>query len=173
MYEFLYYFFLQVMYSYAANGKAAVPTSLSLTGCSGEILGHLNKVSGFSNWLIHKHEVSYLEAFQERKQDLVYLTADSECLIDQLEESKIYIIGGLVDRNRWKGLTLEKAKSQGIATAKLPISEHMKLTGSMVCARKGSLWIDLMIYNGFHVYLFQEVCIAANCFFISNSPVCF
>jgi tRNA (guanine9-N1)-methyltransferase len=121
------------MYSYAANGKAVVPTRLSLTGCTGEILGHLNKVSGFSNWLIHKNEVSYLEAFQERKQDMVYLTADSDCQIDQLEESKIYIIGGLVDRNRWKGLTLEKAKSQGIATAKLPISEHMKLTGSMVC----------------------------------------
>eukprot|EP00250_Pteridium_aquilinum_P031401 c43555_g1_i1 orf=480-1532(-) len=122
----------QVMYSYAANAKAGVPVRFSLTGCNGEILGHLQRVSGFENWLVHKEEKSYLEVFKERKQDLVYLTADSDCVIDQLEDSKIYIIGGLVDRNRWKGLTLEKAISQGISTAKLPILEHLKMTSSVV-----------------------------------------
>lgn len=122
----------QVMYSYSANAKAAVPACLSLTGCVGEILGHLKRMSGFENWLLHKEEQSYLEVFKDRKEDLVYLTADSNHVIEQLEDSKIYIIGGLVDRNRWKGLTLEKAKSQGISTAKLPINEHMKLTSSAV-----------------------------------------
>lgn len=122
----------QVMYSYAANAKAAVPVRLSLTGCNGEIQSHFARVSGFSNWLVHKEERSYLEVFEERKGDLVYLTADSDDLIDQLESSKIYIIGGLVDRNRWKGLTFEKARSQGIATAKLPIAEHLKMSSSQI-----------------------------------------
>ena len=32
-------------------------------------------VSGFPNWLITKHQQSYLEAFESCTKDLVYLTA--------------------------------------------------------------------------------------------------
>ncbi|KAH7291072.1 hypothetical protein KP509_30G075300 [Ceratopteris richardii] len=122
----------QVMYSYSMNAKAALPARLSLTGCKGEVLDHLKRVSGFENWLLHKEHQSYLEVFKERKQDLVYLTADSTEVIEELDQSKIYIIGGLVDRNRWKGLTLEKAKSEGISTARLPILNYMRLASSPV-----------------------------------------
>eukprot|EP00249_Psilotum_nudum_P036143 c642_g1_i1 orf=192-1238(+) len=122
----------QVMYSYAANAKSASPMRLSLTGCKGPIKTKLENIPGFSNWLLLKEERSYLEVFGGRKCDLVYLTADSEHVLDQLEESKIYIIGGLVDRNRWKGLTHEKAKRQGILTAKLPISKHLRMASSQV-----------------------------------------
>lgn len=122
----------QIMYSYAANGKAEVPCRLSLTGCIGDIRKNLEKHSGFENWLLHREEKSYIDVFEDRKKDLVYLTADSENVLETLDKSKIYIVGGLVDRNRWKGITAEKAKNQGIATAKLPIGEHMKMLSSQV-----------------------------------------
>ena len=66
------------------------------------------------------------------REDLVYLTADSETVLEELDLKKAYVIGGLVDRNRWKGITLKKAEEQGIQTAKLPIGNFMKMSSSQV-----------------------------------------
>lgn len=63
---------------------------------------------------------------------LVYLTADSQNLIEDLEKDKIHIIGGLVDHNKYKQLTLNKAQEQKIAHARLPIKENIKLESSAV-----------------------------------------
>lgn len=51
----------------------------------------------------------------------MYLTADSPNTITKLRRDKVYIIGGIVDRNRFKGITYQKALEQGIETAKLPL----------------------------------------------------
>jgi tRNA (guanine9-N1)-methyltransferase len=53
-------------------------------------------------------------------------------VLDELDLKKIYIIGGLVDRNRWKGITMKKASEQGIQTAKLPIGSYLKMSSSQV-----------------------------------------
>lgn len=58
--------------------------------------------------------------------------ADSEHELESLDASKAYIIGGIVDRNRHKNLCLNKAKEQGIATARLPIGNHLKMLGSSI-----------------------------------------
>lgn len=66
------------------------------------------------------------------KKQLVYLTADSENILEDLSPNEAYIIGGIVDRNRLKGITHEKAMNQGIRTAKLPIRELIALNSSPV-----------------------------------------
>jgi hypothetical protein len=67
---------------------------------------------------------------QRRGKSLVpiYLTADADEELQTLSPEYVYIIGGIVDRNRLKGVTLERAQQQGIRTAKLPISSYISLT---------------------------------------------
>ncbi|KAK7412750.1 hypothetical protein VNO78_04346 [Psophocarpus tetragonolobus] len=122
----------QIMYCYAVNGRCASPAHLWLTACDGEMDSALKRIPGFDKWIIEKENRSYIEALCDRKEDLVYLTADSETVLEELDLKKIYVIGGLVDRNRWKGITLKKAEEQGIQTAKLPIGNFMKMSSSQV-----------------------------------------
>ncbi|XP_057753767.1 tRNA (guanine(9)-N1)-methyltransferase [Arachis stenosperma] len=122
----------QIMYCYAVNGRCSSPAHLWLTGCSGEMDDQLQRIPGFDKWIIEKEAKSYIEALQDRKENLVYLTADSDTVLEELDLKKVYIIGGLVDRNRWKGITMKKAEEQGIQTAKLPIGNFMKMSSSQV-----------------------------------------
>ncbi|KAK4360110.1 hypothetical protein RND71_022339 [Anisodus tanguticus] len=122
----------QIMYCYAVNGRCTSPAHLWLTGCQGEMQDQLQRLPGFDKWIIEKENRPYIEAFQDQKERLVYLTADAETTLDVLDPKHIYIIGGLVDRNRWKGLTMKKAEDQGIQTAKLPIGMYLKMSSSQV-----------------------------------------
>ena len=60
------------------------------------------------------------------------MTSEAKDVLESIEEDKVYIVGGLVDHNRLKGITYEKAKQQGIATAQLPISDHIRVSGRKV-----------------------------------------
>uniref|UniRef100_A0A061RBJ9 tRNA (guanine(9)-N(1))-methyltransferase n=2 Tax=Tetraselmis sp. GSL018 TaxID=582737 RepID=A0A061RBJ9_9CHLO len=123
----------QLAYSYSANCRAARPFSLHLSSVKGKVGQFLrHQVSGLDNWLATKDSATYLESFGDRKGDLVYLTADSPNVLSELDASKIYIIGGLVDRNKHKGLCQRKAEKEGIATASLPIGPHLHLVSSKV-----------------------------------------
>lgn len=63
---------------------------------------------------------------QSVKQSIVYLTADSEEELTELRPNETYIIGGIVDRNRYKNLCLGKAKESDIRTAALPIGRYLE-----------------------------------------------
>lgn len=60
-----------------------------------------------------------------RISDAIYLTADTDDTLEALELGKTYIIGGIVDKNRYKGLCRAKADRLGIRAAKLPLSQEM------------------------------------------------
>ncbi|KAK9828386.1 hypothetical protein WJX81_002797 [Elliptochloris bilobata] len=123
----------QLSFSYAANARAAVPAHLHLTSVAGRMGEVLHRqLSGMKNWLVTRAEEPYLDQFAGRSDELVYLTADSPNELEALDPGKAYIIGGIVDRNRHKDLCAGKARKQGIATARLPVSQHFKLTSSAV-----------------------------------------
>jgi tRNA (guanine9-N1)-methyltransferase len=65
---------------------------------------------------------------------IVYLTSDSPHTLECLSPNTSYIIGGLVDKNRHKGICYKRACGRGIPTAKLPIGEYMTMQSRSVLA---------------------------------------
>ena len=120
------------MFSYALNCKAPKPCQLTLTGCDGAMRRNLERISGFDKWRIASERRPLSEAFKGRLDEVVYLTADATEELRELESGKTYVIGGIVDHNRYKNLTLDKAGKMGVATARLPIGKHLELTTSKV-----------------------------------------
>ncbi|KDO18434.1 hypothetical protein SPRG_16203 [Saprolegnia parasitica CBS 223.65] len=116
----------QIMFSYGINKRSETPANVHVTSVRGEAEANLTKIGGFNDWLAFSTTPKcYMDVF--RKESLVYLTADSPNVIDELQSDKVYIIGGIVDRNRLKGVTYEKAVAQGIATAKLPLDKVLEM----------------------------------------------
>ena len=63
---------------------------------------------------------------------IIYLTSDSPHTLDRLVPHTSYIIGGIVDKNRHKGLCYKRACERGIPTAKLPIGDFMTMQSRTV-----------------------------------------
>jgi tRNA (guanine9-N1)-methyltransferase len=70
----------------------------------------------------------------EAQGEVVYLTSDSEKTLDRLKPYSTYIIGGLVDKNRHKGICHKSACDRGVKTAKLPIGQYMDMQSRFVLA---------------------------------------
>lgn len=66
--------------------------------------------------------------------DVVYLSAESPYTLDRLEAGTSYVVGGLVDKNREKGLCYGLAREMGVRTAKLPIGQYMVMNSRQVLA---------------------------------------
>eukprot|EP01132_Coremiostelium_polycephalum_P002534 gene2534-3137_t len=122
----------QMCFLYGVNRKAEKPFNLYITGFGGRIKPIFENMSGFSFWNMKCHTESYLDIF--KKEDLVYLTSDSPNVITELDPKKKYIIGGLVDHNRLKGITYKKAQEQGIETAQLPIGNYIQMASRKILA---------------------------------------
>jgi len=125
----------QIRYCYASNKKSSHPVHLSIASLSGTTYGNLSKVEGFpEQWRARAFSCSEEPLLQMHSQrnDVVYLTKDSENTLETLDDSKVYVIGGIVDRNRLKGITSQKSKDLNISTGKLPIDNHLKVAATKV-----------------------------------------
>lgn len=68
------------------------------------------------------------------KREVVYLSSESPTTLQELRPYSAYIVGGLVDKNRHKGICYKTACEKGIQTAKLPISDFMEMQSRYVLA---------------------------------------
>jgi tRNA (guanine9-N1)-methyltransferase len=125
----------QLRYCYAENKRARHPIQVTVTGLQkdGRTMGMLRHVAGLDQWHFRAFDITEKDidkAFDKDK--LVYLTSDSDNVLNELQDDKVYIIGGIVDRNRLKRAAMNKAESLGIATARLPISDHLNMVSTKV-----------------------------------------
>lgn len=59
------------------------------------------------------------------KSSVIYLTGDSPNVLTSIDPNHTYVLGGIVDRNRYKALCLNKANELGIQHAQLPIGQYL------------------------------------------------
>lgn len=139
----------QLLRVYTLNRRAPRPMPVYFCGLKEgtEMMEIFKKNDGYEHWdvsncrrswwatevIIHAlfllqikvQEPTYLEQFP--KERLVYLTSDSDNILGELNQDDVYVIGGLVDHNRYKGICHDTATEKGIRHARLPIKENILL----------------------------------------------
>ncbi|KAG1448395.1 hypothetical protein G6F56_008953 [Rhizopus delemar] len=123
----------QIERSYTANVRAEKESmKMTLTSLDKPLTDIMDvKTSNWKNW---KNIDFFSESFTEKfsKEELVYLTADSENVVRELEDGKTYIVGAIVDKNRHKNICKDKAEKEGIKTARLPIGDYLSFASRKV-----------------------------------------
>lgn len=147
----------QIRYCYSYNKRSPNPSLVGVTDIheDNETLELLKKEAGFPEWgnrLFTVTEKSLPEYYssqlsiptsdqdkdtessaQDWASKAVYLTSDSPNVIEKLDNDKIYVIGGIVDRNRLKRKAIDRAEALGVAHGKLPLEDHLaKMTSTKV-----------------------------------------
>ncbi|KAI8607278.1 guanine-1-methyltransferase-domain-containing protein [Chytriomyces sp. MP71] len=117
----------QLARCYAESRRAAHPVQLSVCGVGPGMEAHLDKLQ--RDWRAWKMPIvsTPLKEHVTDHSNVVYLTADSPHILHDLDDTKAYVIGGIVDKNRHKNLCLDRATDMGVQTAQLPIGEFIKL----------------------------------------------
>jgi len=103
----------QLAYTYSANRKAPCPFEhLLCTSLDGKTLTRLEGLgdAGYKRWTGVEWWMNSYEKLWEPldgrtavdRGTVVYLTADSDVELTELKEGETYIIGGIVDHNRYK-----------------------------------------------------------------------
>lgn len=142
---------------YAINRRSSMPVQLWLTSINGKIKELLNRLQpGHFNWDCHYTDKHWSDIFPTKKfQDkLFYLSGDSSENIPnckQIQESNdfIFIIGGLIDKNRHKGLTLTRAIDEFcVKHGKLPICDNIKINQRTILSVPHVFEIMLFASNG-------------------------
>ncbi|KAH0573211.1 tRNA (guanine9-N1)-methyltransferase [Spironucleus salmonicida] len=128
----------QIMFCYSISLKSLNPLKMSLYNYKEQVL-EMQKVHGFDDWIIDKTDTTLdeqIKGLRENGKDVpyIYLSGDAETEISSFDVSKIYIIGGLVDRNRHKNAALNRANELGIPSVKINLKQFAQLKSSQIIA---------------------------------------
>ncbi|XP_045445952.1 tRNA methyltransferase 10 homolog A [Melitaea cinxia] len=115
----------QILRCYSINRRSESPLQFYVTSFGEKSRIDMSRHNGYEHWDIVFHEEKYLDKFPKEK--LFYLTSESDNIIESFEEDTYYIIGGLVDHNKHKGLCHKIAVEQGIRHGQLPLDKYVNM----------------------------------------------
>lgn len=126
----------QITRAYSAHRHCDYELPLTISSFNKNLKSRFDTaVANYTLWKNIKFEENNLESLiAADKSQFVYLTADTDEIIDTLLPNTTYIIGGIVDKNRHKNLCLDKAKALGLKVGKLPIDKYIEINGRTVMA---------------------------------------
>ena len=113
----------QLARCWGLNRRAVAPVGLHLAGlatCPPTCLPRGG--SDVEHWKVHRLQEDVVTAF--KADELVYLSPDADDVLTELDTSKAYVIGGLVDSSVQKHTSLGKAQLTGVRAMRLPLAEH-------------------------------------------------
>lgn len=119
----------QCTLAYAAIRNSAHGVALHISSLQGEV-GAALESQGIEQWHIRRHETSAFDVFD--RENIVVLSPDADEILQEFDPSKIYIVGGIVDRTVRSNLTLDRACEQGVASLRLPVKEFFPQAQSHV-----------------------------------------
>ena len=82
---------------------------------------------GAAAWPFNRHAQHVLDLYPPDQ--LVLLSPDADTPLLSLDHSKVFVIGGIVDRTVHKGLTAGFAKEHGLVVRRLPVKEYAQHLG--------------------------------------------
>ena len=130
----------QLSSSYSINKHCKKKINFYFTNMTKEIKERLNK-NNAENWKVHYNEKPFflIDELISLKKEFIYLSPDAEEDLDNVTDDKIYIIGGIVDRNVIKNLSKSRVnniKNENneikIDIKRLPLQKYMKDIGNIV-----------------------------------------
>ncbi|EED12386.1 tRNA m(1)G methyltransferase domain containing protein [Talaromyces stipitatus ATCC 10500] len=152
----------QITRSYSDNSKAPYRTHLAISSFDKLLKVRFDTVlrKMHENWRgVHFMQEDFVHAAEQAKEwmkgpgggklegalankedaipengEVIYLSSDSPNTLTELKPYSTYIVGGLVDKNRHKGVCYQRAIEKGIKTAKLPIGEYLRMASRPVLA---------------------------------------
>ncbi|OHT09733.1 tRNA (guanine(9)-N1)-methyltransferase [Tritrichomonas foetus] len=138
----------QASYGYSINKKAKKSIPLIFTSVDQKWETLLNRVNApkWSKDIVHFEKDSFIDIIP--KEDIVYLTADTENVCKALDPSKCYVVGCLLDHNSKKGITHDFAVKNKIKMERLPIPEYIQMDGRHVLTINHVVEILVRVANG-------------------------
>ncbi|XP_032688101.1 tRNA methyltransferase 10 homolog A isoform X2 [Odontomachus brunneus] len=136
----------QILRCYTLNRRAAAPLQFSLSSFTGKSRDDMEKHNGYEHWDVNFHTKSYINIYPKDK--IIYLTSESENVIERLDHDFIYVIGGLVDHNFHKGICHKLANEAGIRHGRLPLDKFLQMKARKVLTIDHVFEILLRITEG-------------------------
>lgn len=140
--------FSQIIRCYSANRRSELPFELEVSSFNGELSDTFKTIyPEHERWDVNFNSDHFIKT-EADPEKVIYLTPDSDHVLEDINADFTYVIGGIVDKNRFKGKTFESANSLNIKTARLPVPEYIDLKTSPV----------LTIYHVFEILLKYKDC---------------